>query len=47
MLKSNATSHIWPFGALAELVDNAQDIEAAAHNVYIKGNTLLSTCAVA
>ena len=25
MLKSNATSHVWALGALAELLDNAQD----------------------
>ena len=28
MLKSNATSHVWSLGALAELIDNAQDDEA-------------------
>lgn len=42
MLKSNATSHVWPFGALAELVDNAQDLEAAATTVHIKGMLPLS-----
>eukprot|EP00191_Tetraselmis_sp_GSL018_P016692 CAMPEP_0177583584 /NCGR_PEP_ID=MMETSP0419_2-20121207/3401_1 /TAXON_ID=582737 /ORGANISM="Tetraselmis sp., Strain GSL018" /LENGTH=319 /DNA_ID=CAMNT_0019072987 /DNA_START=843 /DNA_END=1799 /DNA_ORIENTATION=- len=37
MLRSNATSHVWPFGALAELVDNAQDSEAQAKTVSIRG----------
>mmetsp|Transcript_30267 Transcript_30267/g.85548 ORF Transcript_30267/g.85548 Transcript_30267/m.85548 type:complete len:835 (+) Transcript_30267:242-2746(+) len=38
MLRSNATSHIWAFGALAELVDNAQDNEAKATRVWISGD---------
>eukprot|EP00854_Cymbomonas_tetramitiformis_P000346 gene346-633_t len=38
MLKSNATSHVWPFGALAELVDNAQDQEAGSTNLFISGD---------
>ena len=29
-LHSNSTSHVWPFGAIAELIDNAMDPDANA-----------------
>lgn len=29
-LKSNSTSHRWPFGAMAELLDNAMDPDVKA-----------------
>mmetsp|Transcript_6206 Transcript_6206/g.25132 ORF Transcript_6206/g.25132 Transcript_6206/m.25132 type:complete len:780 (+) Transcript_6206:281-2620(+) len=35
MLESNATSHVWPLGALAELLDNAQDQECGATRVDV------------
>lgn len=35
LLQSNATSHVWPFGALAELLDNAQDAEAGSRSVWV------------
>ena len=35
MLKSNATSHVWALGALAELLDNAQDRECGAGKVEV------------
>ena len=35
LLESNATSHSWPFGALAELVDNAQDEDVGATDLKI------------
>jgi len=35
MLKSNATSHVWPLGALAELLDNSQDLECGAERVDV------------
>lgn len=35
LLKSNATSHVWAFGALAELLDNAQDAEASSKTLWV------------
>jgi hypothetical protein len=35
MLHSAATSHSWPFAAVAELVDNAQDAECGASTVWV------------
>ena len=37
MLHSAATSHSWPFAAIAELVDNAQDAECDASSVWVEG----------
>lgn len=37
MLHSAATSHSWPFAAIAELVDNAQDAECDATSVWVEG----------
>ena len=40
MLKSNATSHVWALGALAELLDNAQDRECGAGKVEVDAYVL-------
>jgi hypothetical protein len=37
MLHSAATSHSWPFAAIAELVDNAQDAECESTSVWVEG----------
>ncbi|KAA8494256.1 MORC family CW-type zinc finger protein 3 [Porphyridium purpureum] len=34
-LNTNSTSHVWPLGAIAELVDNAQDPDCAASHLWI------------
>jgi hypothetical protein len=40
MLKSNATSHVWPLGALAELLDNSQDRECGSRKVEVDAYVL-------
>ncbi|XP_033106039.1 MORC family CW-type zinc finger protein 3-like [Anneissia japonica] len=34
-LHTNSTSHAWPFGAIAELIDNAYDPDVNASSMYI------------
>ncbi|XP_060785435.1 MORC family CW-type zinc finger protein 3-like isoform X3 [Neoarius graeffei] len=34
-LHSNSTSHTWPFGAIAELIDNAYDPDVSAKKIWI------------
>jgi hypothetical protein len=40
MLKSNATSHVWALGALAELLDNSQDRECGSTKVEVEARVL-------
>ena len=40
MLKSNATSHVWALGALAELLDNSQDRECGSTKVEVDAYVL-------
>ena len=39
-LNSNSTSHSWAFGAIAELVDNAQDPDVMADQLSIDVRTI-------
>ena len=36
----NATSHVWPLGALAELLDNSQDRECGSTKVEVDAYVL-------
>uniref|UniRef100_A0A8C1C4T9 MORC family CW-type zinc finger 3a n=1 Tax=Cyprinus carpio carpio TaxID=630221 RepID=A0A8C1C4T9_CYPCA len=41
-LHTNSTSHTWPFGAIAELIDNAYDPDVSAKQFWIDKTTIKS-----
>uniref|UniRef100_A0A8C1IHA7 MORC family CW-type zinc finger 3a n=1 Tax=Cyprinus carpio TaxID=7962 RepID=A0A8C1IHA7_CYPCA len=41
-LHTNSTSHTWPFGAIAELIDNAYDPDVSAKQLWIDKTTIKS-----